>query len=191
MAVLDIVRIGEPVLRAVAQPVAPDELAAPGFQRFLDDLVETMRAASGAGLAAPQVGVSRRVFCVEVHDNPRYPYKPDLDLRVLVNPELRVLSGETFLSYEGCLSVPDLRGLRPRALEIEVAYSDREGNRVVEELRGLTAGTFQHEQDHLDGVLFVDRVEDTRTLTNWESFRRRHEPAYAAEARRIVERWGG
>jgi peptide deformylase len=190
MAVLDIVRIGEPVLRLVADPVGADELATPGFQRFLDDLVETMRAANGAGLAAPQVGVARRVFCVEVRDNPRYPYKPDLDLRVLVNPELRVLSDETFMSYEGCLSIPDLRGLLPRALEVEVAYTDREGRRVVEEVRGLSAGTFQHEQDHLDGVLFVDRVEDTRTLTTWDGFRRWHEEAFAAEARAIVERYG-
>ena len=191
MAVLDIVRIGEPVLRLVADPVGADELATPGFQRFLDDLVETMRAANGAGLAAPQVGVARRVFCVEVRDNPRYPYKPDLELRVLVNPELRVLSDETFMSYEGCLSIPDLRGLLPRALEVEVAYTDREGNRVVEEVRGLSAGTFQHEQDHLDGILFVDRVEDTRTLTTWDGFRRWHEEAFAAEARAIVERYGG
>lgn len=124
---LDIVRIGEPVLRAVAQPVGEDELASPGFQRFLDDLVETMRAAHGAGLAAPQVGISRRVFCVEVHDNPRYPYKPDLDLRVLVNPEVRPLSDETFSSYEGCLSVPDLRGRLPRHVEVEVAYTNRAG----------------------------------------------------------------
>ena len=189
MAVLDIVRIGEPVLRLVADPVGADELATPGFQRFLDDLVETMRAANGAGLAAPQVGVARRVFCVEVRDNPRYPYKPDLELRVLVNPELRVLSDETFMSYEGCLSIPDLRGLLPRALEVEVAYTDREGNRVVEEVRGLSAGTFQHEQDHLDGILFVDRVEDTRTLTTWDGFRRWHEEAFAAEARAIVERY--
>ena len=190
MAVLDIVRIGEPVLRLVADPVGAHELATPGFQRFIDDLVETMRAANGAGLAAPQVGVARRVFCVEVRDNPRYPYKPDLELRVLVNPELRVLSDETFMSYEGCLSIPDLRGLLPRALEVEVAYTDREGNRVVEEVRGLSAGTFQHEQDHLDGILFVDRVEDTRTLTTWDGFRRWHEEAFAAEARAIVERYG-
>ena len=190
MAVLDIVRIGEPVLRLVADPVGAHELATPGFQRFIDDLVETMRAANGAGLAAPQVGVARRVFCVEVRDNPRYPYKPDLELRVLVNPELRVLSDETFMSYEGCLSIPDLRGLLPRALEVEVAYTDREGNRVVEEVRGLSAGTFQHEQDHLDGILFLDRVEDTRTLTTWDGFRRWHEEAFAAEARAIVERYG-
>lgn len=191
MAVLDIVRIGEPVLRAVAQPVADEELATPGFQRFLDDLVETMRAASGAGLAAPQVGVSRRVFCVEVQRNPRYPYRPDLDLRVLVNPEVRALSDETFSSYEGCLSVPDLRGRLTRFAEIELAYTDRHGERVVEEIRGLSAGTFQHEQDHLDGVLFVDRVEDPRTLTTWEGFRRWHEEAYAAEAHALVARWGG
>jgi peptide deformylase len=190
VAVLEIVRIGEPVLRAVAEPVGDDELATPGFQRFLDDLVETMRAANGAGLAAPQVGISRRVFCVEVHDNPRYPYKPDLELRVLVNPVVRPLSDERFSSYEGCLSVPDLRGLLPRFLEVEVAYTDRAGNRVVEQIRGLSAGTFQHEQDHLDGILFVDRVEDTRTLTTWDGFRRHREAAFAAEARAIVERWG-
>ena len=190
MAVLEIVRIGEPVLRAVAAPVDDDELATPGFQSFLDDLVETMRAAHGAGLAAPQVGVSRRVFCVEVHDNPRYPYKPDLELRVLVNPVVRPLSDEGFSSYEGCLSVPDLRGLLPRFLEVEVSYTDPAGNRVLEEIRGLSAGTFQHEQDHLEGILFVDRVEDTRTLTTWDAFRRHHEAAFAAEARAIVERWG-
>ena len=190
MAALEIVRIGEPVLRAVAEPVSEEEFASPGFQSFLDDLVETMRVANGAGLAAPQVGVSQRVFCVEVRDNPRYPYKPDIDLRVLVNPEVRALSDETFESYEGCLSVPDLRGVLPRWLEVEVVYSDRDGRRVVEEVRGLSAGTFQHEQDHLDGVLFLDRVGDTRTLTTWDGFRRFHEAEYADRARSIVERWG-
>lgn len=190
MAVLDIVKIGEPVLRAVAEPVSADELATPAFQAFLDDLVETMRAASGAGLAAPQVGVAKRVFCVEVHDNPRYPYKPDIDLRVLVNPELRVLSNETFMNYEGCLSIPDLRGLLPRALEVELTYTDRDGQGVVEAIRGVSAGTFQHEQDHLDGVLFVDRVADTRTLTTWDGFREHHEAAFADEVRAIVARFG-
>jgi peptide deformylase len=190
MAVLDIVKIGQPVLRAVAEPVGTDELSTPTFQGFLDDLVETMRAASGAGLAAPQVGVAKRVFCVEVHDNPRYPYKPDIDLRVLVNPELRALSEETFSNYEGCLSIPDLRGLLPRALEVELTYTDRDGRRVVEAIRGVSAGTFQHEQDHLDGILFVDRVEDTRTLTTWDGFREHHEAAFADEVRALVARYG-
>jgi peptide deformylase len=190
MAVLDIVKIGAPVLRAVAEPVGADELATPMFQAFLDDLVETMRAANGAGLAAPQVGVAKRVFCVEVRDNPRYPYKPDIELHVLVNPELRVISGETFMNYEGCLSIPDLRGLLPRALEVELTYTDREGREVFEAIRGVSAGTFQHEQDHLDGVLFVDRVEDTRTLTTWDGFREHHEAAFADEVRAIVARFG-
>lgn len=187
---LDIVRIGEPVLRKVAAPVGEDELSGRGFQTFVDDLVETMRAANGAGLAAPQVGVAKRVYCVEVRSNPRYPYKPDLDLRVLVNPELRLVTDESFSSYEGCLSVPDLRGRLPRASEIEVSYRDRDGVPVSERISGLSAGTFQHEQDHLDGILFVDRVEDTRTLTTWDGFERHHAAAYAAEARALVERFG-
>jgi len=190
MAVLELVQIGEPVLREVAAAVGEAELAEPAFQEFLDDLVETMRAANGAGLAAPQVGVGKRVFCVEVRSNPRYPYKPDLDLRILVNPELRILTVERFSSYEGCLSVPDLRGRLPRAPEIEVSYLNRDGGPVVERICGLSAGTFQHEQDHLDGILFVDRVEDTRTLTTWDGFERHHAAAYDAEARTLVERFG-
>jgi len=190
VAVLDIVRIGEPVLRERSREVSAEVLVTPGFQRFLDDLVETMRFANGAGLAAPQVGVPSRVFAVEVRDNPRYPYKPNLPLRVLVNPELRAVSDETFSSYEGCLSIPDLRGLLTRFAEVEINYTDRYGNRALEEIRGVSAGTFQHEQDHLDGILFVDRVEDTRTLTTWDGFRRHHEAAFAAEARKLVERWG-
>jgi len=190
VALRDIVRLGEPVLRAVAAPVSPDELGSRELRTLVDDLVETMRAANGAGLAAPQVGVSKRVYCVEVRSNPRYPYKPDLALRVLVNPELRILSEERFSSYEGCLSIPDLRGRLSRALEVELTYLDRDGSRVVEEIRGLSAGTFQHEQDHLDGILFVDRVEDSRTLTTWEGFERHHAAGYANEARALVERWG-
>ncbi len=190
MAILDIVRIGEPVLRVAAEPVSADELASPAFQTFVDDVVETMRAENGAGLAAPQVGVAKRVYCVEVRSNPRYPYKPDLPLRVCVNPELRVLSDERFSSYEGCLSIPDLRGRLPRAAEIELSYLDRSGRGVVEEIRGLSAGTFQHELDHLDGILFVDRVEDTRTLTTWDGFERHHAATYATEAGALVERWG-
>lgn len=191
MALREIVTIGHPVLRERAREIGVDELADPSFQSLVDDLVETMRAAGGAGLAAPQVGASLRVFVVEVRDNPRYPYKPNMPLRVLVNPEVRALSEEQFEVVEGCLSIPDLRGRLRRSAEIEVAYTDRDGNRHVDVIRGLSAGTFQHEQDHLDGILFVDRVEDTRTLTTWESFRAFQEQAFTAEARAIVERWGG
>ncbi|MGL6278882.1 MAG: peptide deformylase, partial [Gaiella sp.] len=116
---------------------------------------------------------------------------PNMPLRVLVDPEVRPLSDETFEVIEGCLSIPDLRGRLPRFAEVEVAYLDRAGERHVETIRGLSAGTFQHEQDHLDGVLFVDRVADPRTLTSWASYRAFHAESFAAEARAVVERWGG
>lgn len=190
MAVREIVTIGHPVLRERARELGAEEIPSAWFQAFLDDLVDTMRAAGGAGLAAPQVGVGVRAFVVEVRDNPRYPYKPNLALRVLVNPQVRPLSDATFEVVEGCLSIPGLRGRLRRHAEIEVSYLDRRGERQVEVIRGLSAGTFQHEQDHLDGVLFVDRVEDTRTLTSWESFEAFQAEAFSAEARAVVDRWG-
>jgi peptide deformylase len=187
---LEIVTIGEPVLRKRAAEVCADELRSESFQAFLDDLVETMRDANGAGLAAPQVGVSKRVYAVEVRDNPRYPYKPNMPLRVLVNPKVRVLTGETFAVIEGCLSIPGLRGELNRHAEIEIEYTTPGGQRVVEEVHGLSAGTFQHEQDHLDGVLFVDRAEP-RSLMTWDAYRTHHEAAFTVRARAIVDRWGG
>src|SRR5262249_29364176 len=128
MAVLQIVEIGHPTLRARAREVRADELGGADLRRACDDLVETMRAANGAGIAAPQVDIPLRIFAVEVRDNPRYPYKPRLRRRVLVNPVVTPVSDETYESYEGCLSIPNLRGLLPRAAEVEVAYLDPDGN---------------------------------------------------------------
>lgn len=190
MAVREIVTIGHPVLRHQAVAVPEEEITSAAIRSLVDDLVGTMRAAGGAGLAAPQIGVPLRVFVVEVRDNPRYPYKPNMPLRVLVNPEVRPLSDAEFEVIEGCLSIPDLRGRLRRRAEVEVSYSTPEGERVTEVIRGLSAGTFQHEQDHLDGLLFVDRVDDPRTLTTWASYRAFHEEAFTAEARAIVEQWG-
>jgi peptide deformylase len=189
VAVREIVTIGHPVLRERARPVG-DQLGTAEVQSLIDDLVDTMRAVGGAGLAAPQVGVPLRVYVAEVRDNPRYPYKPEMPLRVLVDPAVRPLSDETFEVIEGCLSIPALRGRLRRHAEVEVSYLDREGARHVETIRGLSAGTFQHEQDHLDGILFVDRVEDPRTLASWESYAAFQAEAFADEARAIVERWG-
>ncbi len=190
MAVREIVTIGHPVLRHEATTVPDGEIGSDMLRALVDDLVETMRAAGGAGLAAPQIGVSLRVFVVEVRDNPRYPYKPNMPLRALVNPEVRPLSGVEFEVVEGCLSIPDLRGRLRRHAEVEVSYTTTAGERVTEAIRGLSAGTFQHEQDHLDGILFVDRVDDPRSLTTWASYRAFHEEAFTAEARAIVARWG-
>ena len=186
-----IVQIGHPALRGTAREVPVHELGTAKLHTLCDDLVGTMRAAGGAGLAAPQVAVPLRVFAVEVSDNPRYPYKPRLGLRVLVNPVVTPLGDETYESYEGCLSVPDLRGLVRRSVEVEVAYLDPDGNEHVERLGGLSAGTIQHELDHLDGILFLDRVEDPTTLCTWEMFRAHRQDDWLRSVRPLLERFPG
>jgi peptide deformylase len=190
VAVREIVRIGDPVLRERAREVTSDELRSPEVQRLIDDLIETRRAANGAGLAANQVGETLRVAVAEVEGtNPRYPYKPPIPLTVMVNPVLEPVDDETIAINEGCLSVPDLRGYLERRASIRVRYLDRDGHEREDVLSGLTAGTFQHEVDHLDGVLFVDRA-DPRTLATWDHYERRQRAEFEARARAIVERYG-
>jgi len=190
MTLLKIAQIGTPVLRERAREVTRDEVASPAFQQFVDDLVETMRDAQGAGLAAIQVHRPMRVVAIEVGDNPRYPYKPKVPLTILVNPVLTPLSEERFDNYEGCLSVPDLRGVVSRFAELRVQAWDRHGDAIDKEVRGITAGTFQHEVDHLDGKLFVDRVTDPTTFCTWKEFARHHEADVRAKVAKLVQRWG-
>jgi peptide deformylase len=188
---LDIVQIGHPALRERAREVLDDELGTPELLRTCDDLVETMCTAHGAGLAAPQVAVPLRIFAVEVGDNPRYPYKPRLGRRILVNPVVTALSDETYASYEGCLSIPNLRGLLLRATEVEVTYLDPMGEAHRERFGGLSAGTMQHELDHLDGVLFPDRVDDPTTFCTWEMFRAYRQDDWVESIRPLLERFAG
>lgn len=190
MAIRKIATVGHPVLREVAREVSLDELRAPATQAFIDDLIETMHDASGAGLAANQVYTPVRICAIEIRNNPRYPYKPNYPLTVLVNPKLTPTTDETFLVYEGCLSVPNLRGEVRRFAGVRVQAWDREGNPLDFEIEGLTAGTFQHEVDHLDGKVFLDRVEDTRTLATWADFERHHMAAFVERARAIVAKYG-
>ena len=190
MTVREVATVGDPVLRQWALPVDPASLEDPATQSFIDDLVETMRHYNGAGLAAPQVHDARRIVAIEVDSNPRYPYKPDIPLTVLVNPEIEPLSDETFANNEGCLSVPDLRGVTRRFVEIAVVALDRYGKRVEKEVRGLSAVTFQHEVDHLDGKLFLDRVEDPTTFTTWEQFERFGKAEFTIRAAALVARFG-
>jgi peptide deformylase len=190
MTLLKIAQIGHPVLRQPARAVTPEELASPAIQRFIDDLVETMHDANGAGLAANQVYRPIRICALEVQDNPRYPYKPNIPLTILVNPVLTPLSDERFENYEGCLSVPDLRGKVWRHAELRVQALDRDGQAIDTVARGITAGTFQHECDHLDGKLFVDRVEDPRTLCTWKEFTRQHEAGVREHVKAVVARYG-
>jgi peptide deformylase len=191
MSVREIATVGHPVLRERAREITREELATPEVQRLIDDMVETMRAANGAGLAANQVHETLRIAVVEVRaGNPRYPYKPPVPLTVIVNPEIEPLDDETAEINEGCLSVPDLRGTVDRHVNVRVRYLDREGNEHEEVRRGLTAGTFQHEVDHLDGILFLDRVRDPATFTTWEQFERHHRDAFVARAEALVARVG-
>jgi peptide deformylase len=191
MAVLEIATVGDPVLRERARELSADELRSDEVQRLIDDMIETKRAAHGAGIAANQVGRALRVAVVEVEPgNPRYPYKPEVPLTVIVNPEIEPLDDDVFLVNEGCLSVPDLRGDVERFVNVRVRYLDRFGEPHEEVRRGLTAGTFQHELDHLDGVLFLDRVRDPSTFSTWEQFDRHRRAEFEARARELVERVG-
>jgi peptide deformylase len=189
MAIRKIAQIGHPVLREVARTVTREELASPAMQQFIDDLVETMRDADGAGLAAIQVYEPIRICAIEVRNNPRYPYKPPIPLTILVNPMLEPQGDELFDNYEGCLSVPNLRGVVKRSVHIRCTAWDRHGNPIDELVHGLKAGTYQHEVDHLLGKVFVDRA-DPSTFTTWTEFERHHRAAFVERAQQLVARVG-
>ena len=190
MTVREIVTVGHPALRQAAVEVSADELASAEVQALIDDLVDTMRHAQGAGLAANQIADGRRIAVIEVNDNPRYPYKPRIPLTVVVNPVIEPVDDELVEINEGCLSVPDLRGSVHRHVNVRVRWLDRDGTPHDEVKRGLTAGTFQHECDHLDGVLFLDRVTDPTTFTTWAQFERYHRAAFVERITAFVDRVG-
>jgi peptide deformylase len=190
VTLLKIAQIGNPVLRQRARELTNAELASSEVQTFIDDLVETMRDANGAGLAAIQIYEPIRIAAIEVKNNPRYPYKPEIPLTILVNPVLTPVGDEMFENNEGCLSVPNLRGTVQRFVHLHVKAWDRLGNPIDETVHGLKAGTYQHEVDHLDGTIFVDRVSDPRTFTTWTEFERFHRDAFVEQATALVARVG-
>ena len=151
--------MGEPLLRQVAAPVLrfDAELAA-----LVADMDDTMRSQSGAGLAAPQIGVSLRVVIFELKDNPRYPQLTPVPYTVLVNPELTVLDQEQEEGWEGCLSVPGMRGLVPRYRRLRYRGFDAAGAPIDRTVEGFHARVVQHEVDHLDGILYPQRIRDLR-----------------------------
>ena len=189
MAIRKIAQIGHPVLRQRAREVTREELATPAMQQFIDDLVETMRDADGAGLAAIQVYEPIRICAVEVRNNPRYPYKPQIPLTILVNPVLTPVGEEQFSNYEGCLSVPNLRGMVKRFVHLRVKAWDRHGTPIEEVVHGLKSATYQHEVDHLNGHIFVDRA-DPSTFTTWTEFDRHHKARFVEQVPELVARVG-
>ncbi|MDX2092696.1 MAG: peptide deformylase [Kofleriaceae bacterium] len=190
MAIRKIAQIGHPVLRQTARALTREELLAPSMQAFIDDLIETMHDADGAGLAAIQVYEPVQICAIHVRNNPRYPYKPPIPLTVLVNPVLTPVGDEMFENNEGCLSVPNLRGMVKRYVHLHVKAWDRQGNPIDEVVHGLKAGTFQHEVDHLHGKLFVDRVTDPTTFSTWTEFERHQKAAFVERVQALVARVG-
>ena len=160
MAIRPVLRMGHPVLRAVAAPVT--RFGTDALRALVRDMDDTMRALSGAGIAAPQIGVSLRVVIFEVTANPRYPQAEAVPYTVLVNPELEPLGPETEAGWEGCLSVPGMRGLVPRYRRLRYRGFDVEGRPIDRVVDGFHARVVQHEVDHLDGILYPMRVTDLR-----------------------------
>jgi peptide deformylase len=172
MAILKVARLGHPILRQVAEPVAVEGILSPQTQRFIDDLIETMVEYDGAGLAAPQVHVSQQIVVFEVEGNPRYPEAPSIPLTVLVNPKITPTTKELEDDWEGCLSVPDLRGKVPRFTEVRVEAYDRTGKKLNYVAKGFEARVVQHECDHLIGKVFLDRMKSMESLSFLREFLR-------------------
>ena len=168
--ILKVARMGHPVLRQQAEPIPPEQITSPEVQDFIDDMIETMYDYDGAVLAAPQVHVSKQIVVMEVSQNPRYPNAPAIPLTVYINPEITPLTEEMDEDWEGCLSVPGLRGRVPRYTKIRLRAYDRDGQRVDFVAEGFHARVIQHECDHLWGKLYIDRVRDTTSLTFMEEF---------------------
>src|SRR5262245_11478306 len=170
MAILHVARLGHPILRQVAELVPPEGIGAPAMQRFIDDLIETMVEYDGAGLAAPQVHVSRQIVVFEVEGNPRYPDAPSIPRTVLINPKITPLTKTVEEDWEGCLSVPDLRGKVPRFTEVRVEAYDRAGKKLNYVAKGFEARVVQHECDHLLGKVFLDRMRSMESLSFLREF---------------------
>lgn len=171
MAIRKVSRMGHPVLRQRAAEIPPTQMQSPPMQRLIDDMIETMIDYEGIGLAAPQVFESLRLI---VLGNPDADAEDEaaIPLTVLFNPQFTSLSPEHLDAWEGCLSIPQLRGVVPRSAAVEVRGYDREGSAVELEAEGIFARVLQHEIDHLDGVLFLDRMDDLQTLTFVEEYQR-------------------
>lgn len=160
MAIRKVARMGHPILRQSARELKVEELQSPEFKRLVQDMIDTMAEYGGIGLAAPQIHESVKVAILGFgEDNERYPGMGEQPLTVLVNPKVTPLTEERQGFWEGCLSVPGLRGLVYRPKKIRVDYIDMTGAQQSVEAEGFAATVFQHELDHLDGVLFVDRIE--------------------------------
>lgn len=169
--ILEVVQLGHPLLRTQAQYV--ENVQEQRIQNLVDDLIATVGQANGVGIAAPQVAESCRLFIVASRPNLRYPHAPTMEPTAMINPKILAHSTEVVKEWEGCLSIPGIRGLVPRYQIIEVEYSDRNGKRQKQELTDFVARIFQHELDHLDGIVFLDRIESTLGIVTEQDYQKR------------------
>jgi len=168
MSILKVARMGHPVLRQNARALDKQALKSPALQQLIDDMIETMHEYAGVGLAAPQVHQSLRLFVAQLDPDGR----GEGEAITIVNPQIDVIGSDTIEGWEGCLSIPDIRGMVPRAAEIKLSALDRHGKRLEIDAKDFPARVIQHETDHLDGVLFVDRMKSFETLTFLDEFGR-------------------
>jgi len=158
--------MGHPVLRRQARSIAASKIHSPALQQLIDDMIETMHEHHGAGLAGPQVHASIRLFVVLLEDEP----DAEGDATVIINPEIVSTGSATVEDWEGCLSIPEIRGMVPRQVAITVQGLDRNGQPMELHLKDFPSRVVQHETDHLDGILFFDRMDSLKTLTYMEEF---------------------
>jgi len=170
MSILKVARMGHPVLRARARSLDRADIKRPAVQSLIDDLIETMSEYHGVGLAAPQVHESLRLFVATI--DPADEERGEAEPVVMINPEITVVGSEVIEDWEGCLSVPDIRGRVPRAREIRLRAFDRRGERLELQVHSYSARVIQHETDHLDGILFFDRMRSFESLTFLDEYSR-------------------
>src|SRR5262245_48835586 len=172
VAILKVARLGHPVLRRVAEPIPRAEISRPETQRLIDDMIETMHEYVGVGLAGPQVHVPRQIAVLECESHPRHPDMPSIPLMVIVNPVLTPISDETVTDWEGCLSIPDFRGVTPRYTAVRLEAYGRKGERIELVAKDFFARVLQHEADHLNGKVYLDRMGDLTTLSHLQEWSR-------------------
>ena len=178
----NIAQIGHPILRNKTKDIPINEIKSENTKKIIEKMIKTMRKYNGAGLAANQIYEPIRICIIEVLDNPRYKHLNTIPLKVLINPKVIIKKDTaTFNSYEGCLSVPNLRGKVKRYNTINVTYYTMDAKKITEDIKGLESIVYQHEIDHLDGYLFTDKVEDNSTLVTYENYQKYYEEGYKKE----------
>lgn len=165
---LKVAELGHEVLRKKATLVSAEEIATQEFQNLLDDMIATLKDSSGVGIAAPQIYESKRIMIIHSSPSPRYPTAPEFGPDALINPKIIKKSSKKVKGWEGCLSFPGIRGFVPRFESIEIEYTDRHGKKQNKKFKDFIARIFQHEHDHLEGIVFLDRIKGKDIITEKE-----------------------